>query len=501
MFTEGKCRGNFGEPGHVGRNGSGSWIVAGLLLVAPGLLWAEPTPKAAEVAPPAPASATAGAVTPKPSSAVETWLAQVDKAQQDAFQVQVIKPFEDGLAELRKRYLASVDAAIAKASAANQLDEALAYRTERTVFAQAQNIPADDAGVRPTIQALRTGFRQQLGKLEQARLAKAKTVLASYDTVLDKDQTALTLKGRLDDALLLKNKREEVAKTWLAPMPVVAAAGAAAVESTGAAVATASTVRGMTTRLGAAAKENPYVNSLGMKFVPVPITHGPTAGQRILFSIWDTRAQDYKVFAEETKRPVQKPAFDQGETHPVVNVTWDDAKEFCAWLTQRERKAGKLSANEAYRLPSDLEWSIAVGLPEEKGATPFDRNGRNEDEFPWGKGFPPTSMNVGNYRDETWHAENPSAKVWLKDYKDGYAHTSPVGSYAANKFGLFDMGGNVWQWCEDWIDSGQKERVVRGAGWDNHDRGSLLSSHRTRHDPAGHDPSYGFRCVLGAPVP
>jgi len=257
----------------------------------------------------------------------------------------------------------------------------------------------------------------------------------------------------------------------------------------------------MTTQLAAATKDNPYVNTLGMEFVPVPILHGPTAGRRVLFSIWDTRVQDYKVFVEETKRATQKPAFEQAPTHPVVMVTWDDAKAFCAWLTEKERKAGKLSANEAYRLPSDHEWSSAVGLPPEQGATPTDRSGKNGNEFPWGAGFPPGRMNVGNYRDETWHADSPAAKVWLKGYNDGYVHTSPVGNYAANRFGLFDMGGNVWQWCEDWFDAGQKDRVVRGGSWDNHDRGSLLSSHRTPHAPADRDPSYGFRCVLAAPAP
>jgi formylglycine-generating enzyme required for sulfatase activity len=81
-------------------------------------------------------------------------------------------------------------------------------------------------------------------------------------------------------------------------------------------------------------------------------------------------------------------------------------------------------------------------------------------------------------------------------YHDGYAITSPVGSYAANRFGLFDMGGNVWQWCEDWFDKDQKDRALRGASWANDDRSYLLSSYRTRHAPAYRTSSHGFRVVV-----
>ena len=59
-------------------------------------------------------------------------------------------------------------------------------------------------------------------------------------------------------------------------------------------------------------KDTPYMNSLGMKFVPVPILGGPTGGQRVLFSVWDTRVQDYEVFLKETKREWPKPGFEQG---------------------------------------------------------------------------------------------------------------------------------------------------------------------------------------------
>ncbi len=252
-----------------------------------------------------------------------------------------------------------------------------------------------------------------------------------------------------------------------------------------------------------ATKDAPFVNSLGMKFVPVPITGGPTGGQRVLFSVWETRVQDYEVFAKETKREWPNPGFEQGPTHPAVNVSWEDATAFCAWLTERERKAGKLGANEAYRLPSDHEWSCAVGIGEREEAAklPNEKDGKIADVFPWGSVWPPPK-GAGNYAGEELRPALAAGKYfWIKGvlagYRDDFVETAPVGSFAANRFGLFDMGGNVWQWCEDWFDKEQKDRGLRGASWDNYDRDGLLSSHRTHNAPGHRGYVDSFRCVVG----
>jgi formylglycine-generating enzyme required for sulfatase activity len=98
-----------------------------------------------------------------------------------------------------------------------------------------------------------------------------------------------------------------------------------------------------------ATKDHPWVNSLGMKFVPV-------AGTQVLFSVWDTRVQDFETFVKSTGYDAtagmysldkhelsgwgqrgatwKEPGFSQGPTHPVVGVSWNDAKEFCKWLTK-----------------------------------------------------------------------------------------------------------------------------------------------------------------------
>lgn len=223
-----------------------------------------------------------------------------------------------------------------------------------------------------------------------------------------------------------------------------------------------------------ASKERPYENSLGMKFVPVP-------GTGVLFSIWETRVKDYKVFVEAKNREWPKPSFQQTEEHPAVNVSWWDATAFCEWLTEQEHTAGRISAKQSYRLPSDEEWSAAVGLEKEGGSTPKERGMKVKGVYPWGTKWPPPN-GAGNY--------DPNLKV------DDYQNTSPAGSFEANRYGIHDLGGNVWEWCQDWYDAERKDRVLRGASWGASIPDRLLSSCRVDDAPEDRDVSVGFRCVL-----
>jgi hypothetical protein len=430
----------------------------------------------------------AGAAAPKPAESVENWFEMVDRSQQENFQKQVAQPFEAALADLRARYLASLDAAVAKASAASRLEEALAYRTERQTFEKSQQVAPDDATTPVAVKPLRATFRQQLARLELDRLNKAKALFAEYDAVLAKNQSLLTQHQRLDDALLLKTKRDEIARAWIGPEPLATAAAAPGPGSARP-VSAASTVT--------ATRDLPFVNTLGMKFVPVPGIQG-------LVSVWDTRVQDYAAYAKVktvddswTKQQKDDVPVSREPDYPVVGVSWNDAQEFCQWLTGKESAEGKLPKGMKYRLPTDEEWSRASGLPPERGATPAEKSDKIK-EYPWGQGFPPKKSNVGNFADAAWHAKYPK-DGWLEGYSDGYLTTSPVGTFPANTFGLYDMGGNVWQWVEDWFNREQKERVFRGASWGNHGRDNLLLSRREQHTPDTRGNYIGFRCILGAP--
>ncbi len=104
------------------------------------------------------------------------------------------------------------------------------------------------------------------------------------------------------------------------------------------------------------------------------------------------------------------------ENHPVVQVSWDDAQAYARW-------AGK-------RLPTEAEWEWAA------------RGGLKNLEFPWGS----EAIESGMFKANTWQGKFP----YKDEAKDGYLHTTaPVKQYAANGFGLYDIAGNVWEWCFD----------------------------------------------------
>ncbi|MDZ4404535.1 protein kinase [Prosthecobacter sp.] len=253
----------------------------------------------------------------------------------------------------------------------------------------------------------------------------------------------------------------------------------------------------------AATKDTPFENTLGIKFVPVPITGGPTDGKRVLFSVWETRVQDYEAFVKETKREWLPVMFSQAPTHPALNISWDDAQAFCAWLTERELKVGRLRENERYRLPSDHEWSCAVGIGTQESPTmlPLAKDQRINDVYTWGTEWPPPA-GAGNFAGEELKAvlaagEYDYITTPISGYNDGYNETAPVGSFRANSLGLHDLGGNAWEWCEDWFDNTHEARVLRGTAWAHFERLNLLSSKRSRgRVGVALPPFIGFRCVL-----
>ncbi|HZI57582.1 MAG TPA: SUMF1/EgtB/PvdO family nonheme iron enzyme, partial [Verrucomicrobiae bacterium] len=186
-----------------------------------------------------------------------------------------------------------------------------------------------------------------------------------------------------------------------------------------------------------------------MKFVPV-------SGTEVLFCTWLTRIRDYDEYASastaadpswrKNTEPYGLPINDSPD-HPVCNVSWEDARGFCAWLSRRDQGLGLIPAEFYYRLPTDKEWSDAVGLVNEKGDSPEEKHSNAQATFPWGNQWPPP-RGAGNFADETLHASN-SIYPRIIGYNDGFATTSPVGSFAPNNYGLFDMSGNLLEWCED----------------------------------------------------
>jgi formylglycine-generating enzyme required for sulfatase activity len=223
----------------------------------------------------------------------------------------------------------------------------------------------------------------------------------------------------------------------------------------------------------------PLENTLAMRFVKVS-----EAG--VWFSVWETRVRDYRAFVEETKHDWTRPDFRQTPEDPVVNVSWEDATAFCQWLTTIELKAGRLKGKQRYRLPTDLEWSAAVGQCPERGQTPEDRL-QTSVVWPWGCTWPPQPGD-GNYAPEL--------------EADKFTNTSPVGSFKSNRHGLFDLGGNAWEWCEDWHNDARVTKALRGGSFHDRQPRDLLAAYRFSATVHLSNDDIGFRVVLeDAPAP
>ena len=134
------------------------------------------------------------------------------------------------------------------------------------------------------------------------------------------------------------------------------------------------------------------------------------------------------------------------ERQPVVNVTWQDAAEYCNWLSQQEglppayqSQGGKLApvqpATAGYRLPTEAEWEWAARA---------NRDGSLR-KYPWGDALP-VPAGAGNFGDRR---AQPLLQTILADLDDGYPVTAPTGSFAANALGFHDLGGNVAEWTTD----------------------------------------------------
>jgi formylglycine-generating enzyme required for sulfatase activity len=156
---------------------------------------------------------------------------------------------------------------------------------------------------------------------------------------------------------------------------------------------------------------------------------------------------------KNTKRP-WAPGFENGNDHPVVFVSWNDAVAFCEWLSRKEGRS--------YRLPTEAQWEYACRA----GTT--------------------TPFNFGSVLNGHQANCNGNYPYGTKEKGPYLERTSSVGSYRPNAFGLYDMHGNVWQWCADWYDwydsryygksatddptgpDTGSARVKRGGSWADH---------------------------------
>jgi eukaryotic-like serine/threonine-protein kinase len=243
-------------------------------------------------------------------------------------------------------------------------------------------------------------------------------------------------------------------------------------------------------------------NSLGMKFVPLG---------EVLFAVWETRRRDYQEFCKATDRKRPPTADDAGgrnNVSPVVSVSRDDARAFCAWLTEQQQAAKTIGPDDEYRLPTDEEWSRAVSLPLERGSTPAERSGRIRGIYPWGFEWPPPNGMVNLAGLDSVRAAGLDSVI--PGYSDGFPFTAPVTAFPASDRGIFSLGGNVSEWVD--TDFGAVSAppsspdqptpkpvplgTVRGANWRTSSAEEALSSTRMAVPPDAHRITIGFRVVV-----
>jgi serine/threonine protein kinase/formylglycine-generating enzyme required for sulfatase activity len=218
-----------------------------------------------------------------------------------------------------------------------------------------------------------------------------------------------------------------------------------------------------------------WQNSLAMNFVPLP-------GRRAHVGAWAVRVRDFETFVKETGydatmgvlsftpngwKPMGatwlNPGFHQTPDHPVAGICAYDAAAFCQWLTAKEQREGLIDKGLAYRLPTDAEWSAAMGSP---------------GTYAWGEAWPPPG-GFGNFASEEAKVTMGVANAnMISNYRDGFAATSPVGTFPANANGLFDLGGNVLEWCDTAyakeLNSPEARRKDASLNKDNNGKGLLV---------------------------
>ncbi|WP_298758322.1 formylglycine-generating enzyme family protein [uncultured Psychroserpens sp.] len=171
----------------------------------------------------------------------------------------------------------------------------------------------------------------------------------------------------------------------------------------------------------------------------------------------------------------KNPGFKQSEEHPVTCVSWNDAKAYCEWISKKTKSL--------YRLPLEQEWEY------------ISRNKGESIKYPWGNNLP-DSKNA-NFADVS------TPYPWAnKSINDNYAFTSPTGSYSPNEAGIYDLAGNVWEWCENTIKSYKNEDIknyenaksMRGGSFHNKEN-AMRTAWRNYDYPNSRYFNLGFRIV------
>lgn len=237
-----------------------------------------------------------------------------------------------------------------------------------------------------------------------------------------------------------------------------------------------------------------WENSLGMVFVPME--------KGWMASAYETTRANYESYVEATGVVMPPPLDwhmavddDRWRQHPVVSVSREEAEQFCRWLTEKDRADERLKPSQMYRLPTDYEWSVMVGLDERRDVSPATRDLLKPRRYGWGPEWPPEN-DTANFADE--NAMTTSNRR-IVGYLDEFPATAPVGSFEPNEFGIYDLYGNAQEWVSDAYSSqpdAQATGLLRGGSWQSYQKNTLYLGSRNPQPANAVNTSYGFRVVL-----
>jgi len=410
--------------------------------------------------------------------------ASLQTIYEDKVRLEVLRPHELAVADLNTKFSAALDRAQETAQKAGNLGEAVAIKKEKEAVLAGGYSPsaAEDAQTPAGIKTLRTTYRNTLAKLELERDKKWQPLKDALARSLNGLIDSLTKSGKLDEALAAKQMLDSIGSTTLSLMK--SREGGGAVGATGK-LQKGGDKAGDKTAIVIAPK-------VEVSFVWCPAGDFQMGSPKEELGRLESNedqvhvelTKDFWIATHECRQKEwqavmgENPSEVKGDNMPVTHVGWTDAVAFCAKLNG----LGLLPAGRKFSLPSEAQWEYACRA----GTQSALNNGKELSGL----------TTCTNLDDIAWYRLNSGEKM------------HPAGEKRPNRWGAYDMLGNVWEWCIDSYEdkliggkdpvnrSDNTKKVCRGGAWWAHSKRSRSADRGTGSDADYRFGAVGFRLAI-----
>jgi len=365
---------------------------------------------------------------------------------------------ETELERLLDAYGSSLDTATATLRRGGDPDPVLKAISEKTRFEKERTVPKKPtSGLSPRIQKVRNSYHDAVKKAGEEQDKSAAETTRKYIAALDRLMRHYTNEDELDLAMNVKAEKKR-AEFILADMESGAPKAFPRAPSSAPRPG-----QNLSVDLGAGVKmEFVWIQALKMWVGKYEVTNG-----------------QYRRMAPAHDSKKYKGHSLNGDRQPVVYVSFDDARKYAAWLTQKLRSAGALLNGYSFRLPTEKEWMT------------FAQCGDNR-KYPWGDSWPPRTGKAGNYSGEE---TTISERGTIKGYDDSHVVTCKVESCRANPWNLYGVGGNVLECCAQ-DDDVSSYGAWLGSCWVDCQEANMRCLKRCVSSTSHRAKGKGFRLVL-----